>query len=346
MSATRFLHITQQQAIRTLFGILISAGLLFGIIGLIQGDWMVVGIAVSGLVIDLVLLIAYQRGWRYAPVTLALLMTAFANLALQTSSGSEAGLYWALLPVVIALVLTDALWTTVAATLTLAVQLLGPASGPVYRQPEVLVGYLVVTVGLLISRLILESALTNAAASAQRARQETDRATAMLTLAEQRADELAQQNATQQQLLDTIATLETPSITLTDGVLLAPLIGSLDGPRAQRLLSNLVQTAHAERARHVILDITGVPRIEEAVLGTLMQLVQALRLIGCSVVVSGIRTTVAEGLVQQQQALAGVQIAANLQQALQQTMAGPGGAPGAGVKAASSDRPALARAQV
>lgn len=316
MTTTRFLHITQQQAIHALFAILIGSGLLFGLVGLIQQDWSTIRIVVGGLLIDLVLLLAYQRGWRYAPVTLTLMMTVFVNLVLQDGATSAQGLFWALLPVVIALILTNTGWTAIVATITLAIQLLGPESGSIYRKPEVLVGYLVITIGLLVSRLILEGALASASQSADRTRQEADRATAALALAEQRADELAQRSATQQQLLDTITTLETPAITLTDGVLLAPLVGYVDAPRAQRLMAYLVRTAHVDHARHVILDITGVPQIEPTVVDTLIQLARALQLIGCSVSMSGIRGDVAERLVHQQHTLAGIHIVANLQQVL------------------------------
>ncbi|NJO81542.1 MAG: STAS domain-containing protein [Blastochloris sp.] len=313
----RFISISQQQAIRALFVILISAGLLFAAVGLIQGDWSVIVIASSGLLIDLALLLAYLRGWRYAPLTLALLMTAFVNLALQSGTDSARGLFWAFLPIVIALILTDTVWTGLVATITLVIQLLGPVSGATYWQPEVLVGYLVITVGLLVSRLILEHALTDTRQNAQRARQETNRATAALALAEQRADELAQQSITQQRLLDTIATLETPTITLADGVLLVPLVGHIDASRAQRLLSQLVHAAHQSRARHVILDITGVPLIENAGIEMLIQIVQALQLLGCTVTMSGIRVAIATFLADRTHALAGIRVAANLQQAIQ-----------------------------
>lgn len=327
MRSDRFVHLTQQQAIRTLFAILIGAGVLFAIMGLIQGDWTVIMIAGVGLLIDLVLLLAYLRGWRHAPVTLALLMTAFVNLALQSGTTSERGLSWALLPVVLALILTDTAWTAFVGASTLVIQLLGAESGATYLQAEVLVGYLVITVGLLVSRLILEHALADAAQNAQLARQEAGRATAALGLAEQRADELAQRSATQQRLLDTITTLETPAITLADNVLLAPLVGQVDASRAQRLLSSLVHKAHVNRARHVILDITGVPLIEDAGLDALLQAAQALQLIGCAVTISGMRAGVAASLASQEQRLAGISIAANLQYALTHTPTAPRGAP-------------------
>jgi anti-anti-sigma regulatory factor len=311
-------HVTYQQAVRAVFTILISSGLLFGAVGLIQHNWLITVIAGCGLLIDLALVLAYQRGWRYAPAALVLLMAGFVNMALQSDTVTGHSMLWALLPMVIALILTDAVWTALAALITLLIQLLGPSSGAFYREPEVLGGYLVITLGLLVSRLILEHALATASASARHAEQETTRATVALALAEQRADELAVHSAMQQQLLDTIATLETPAITLADGVLFAPMVGHFDAQRAQRIMTHLLQTAHAQHARHVILDVTGMPLLADAAASALIQTAQALRLLGCTVAVSGISASAASHLVAQELALDGISTAANPQQALLQ----------------------------
>lgn len=313
-------HVTYQHAVRAVFAILIGSGLLFGVVGVIQQSSMTVLIAGCGLLIDLALVLAYQRGWRYAPALLVVLMAGFVNTVLQATAVSGPGLLWALLPMVIALIVTDTFWTALAALGTLLIQLLGPSSGALYREPEVLVGYLVITLGLLVSRLILEHALAEASASARHAAQATDHATAALALAEQRADELAARSATQQQLLDTIATLETPAVTLADGVLFAPLVGHFDAHRAERVMAHLLQAAHTHRARYVILDMTGVPLLADAAADALIQTAQALRLLGCTVAVSGISAQAAGHLIAQGLALDGIHMAANPQQALLQAL--------------------------
>ncbi len=311
-------HVTYQQAVRAVFTMLISSGLLFGVVGLIQRSWLITIIAGCGLLIDLAIVLAYQRGWRYAPAALVVLMAGFVNMALQSDSVTGHSILWSLLPMVIALILTDAVWTALAAMITLLIQLLGSSSGALYRKPEVLIGYLVITLGLLVSRLILEHAIANASASARHAAQETARATAALALAEQRADELTLRSTTQQHLLDTIATLEAPAITLADGVLFAPIVGHFDAHRAQRMMAHLLQAAHEHRARHVILDVSGVPVIADVAASVLIQTAQALRLLGCSVVVSGISALAARQLIAQELALDGIHTAANPQQALLQ----------------------------
>jgi methyl-accepting chemotaxis protein len=106
-------------------------------------------------------------------------------------------------------------------------------------------------------------------------------------------EDLEQQNREQQRLLELVATLETPAITLLEGVLFAPLVGTLDSNRAQRLTTSLLQEVHNRRIRQVILDITGVVTVDTQVAQALLQLVQALRLLGCKVALTGISSEIA-----------------------------------------------------
>ena len=106
-------------------------------------------------------------------------------------------------------------------------------------------------------------------------------------------EELEQQNREQQRLLELVATLETPAITLLEGVLFVPVVGTLDSNRAQRLNTSLLQEVHSRRIRHVILDITGVVAVDTQVALALLQLVQALRLLGCKVALTGISSEIA-----------------------------------------------------
>jgi anti-anti-sigma regulatory factor len=83
-------------------------------------------------------------------------------------------------------------------------------------------------------------------------------------------------------------------------------------------MTHLLQAAHAQHARHVILDVTGVPLLADAAASALIQTAQALRLLGCTVAVSGISASAASHLVAQELALDGISTAANPQQALLQ----------------------------
>jgi anti-anti-sigma regulatory factor len=90
-----------------------------------------------------------------------------------------------------------------------------------------------------------------------------------------------------------VAQLETPTVGIADGVMLAPIIGVMDSRRAQLLSERLLQQVSAQRCRLLIFDLTGLAVVDTAVAQALLQLVQSLRLLGCEVVITGISATVA-----------------------------------------------------
>ncbi len=111
-------------------------------------------------------------------------------------------------------------------------------------------------------------------------------------------EELTQQNAEQKRLLELVSTLETPTISLADGVLFAPVVGTLDSIRAQNLMARLLDEVHARHVRHVIIDITGVTMVDTQVAHALLQMIQALRLLGGEVTMTGITAGVATSITQ------------------------------------------------
>jgi rsbT co-antagonist protein RsbR len=100
--------------------------------------------------------------------------------------------------------------------------------------------------------------------------------------------------ARQQQLLLEVAT---PVISLWDGVIAVPLIGTLDSARSQVVMESLLQAIVEQRARYAILDITGVPTVDSLVAQHLMKTVAAARLMGAECIVSGIRPAIAQTIV-------------------------------------------------
>ncbi|MDI1458563.1 STAS domain-containing protein [Streptomyces sp. ATE26] len=96
-----------------------------------------------------------------------------------------------------------------------------------------------------------------------------------------------------QQLLE----VATPVISLWDGVVAVPLIGTLDSARSQVVMESLLEAVVERRARYAILDITGVPTVDSLVAQHLMKTVAAARLMGAECVVSGIRPAIAQTIV-------------------------------------------------
>jgi DNA-binding LacI/PurR family transcriptional regulator/anti-anti-sigma regulatory factor len=98
----------------------------------------------------------------------------------------------------------------------------------------------------------------------------------------------------ERQLADTVRDLGCPLLPLLPRVLLVPLIGAIDAARAQYILTTVLYGISAERAEHVLLDITGVAMIDEQVAGALMQIASASALLGARVALVGVRPEIAQ----------------------------------------------------
>ncbi|MCL6672304.1 STAS domain-containing protein [Streptomyces panaciradicis] len=90
----------------------------------------------------------------------------------------------------------------------------------------------------------------------------------------------------------------TPVISLWQGIVAVPLIGTLDSARSQVVMETLLDAIVDQRAAHVILDITGVPTVDSLVAQHLMKTAAAARLMGAECIISGIRPAIAQTIVQ------------------------------------------------
>ncbi len=91
--------------------------------------------------------------------------------------------------------------------------------------------------------------------------------------------------------------LSVPIIPITDQILAMPLIGSLDSLRARDITRGLLTGINQYRAKVAIIDVTGVPVIDSGVAGYLNKTIQAARLKGVRIIVTGISNAVAEAIV-------------------------------------------------
>nr|WP_276603564.1 STAS domain-containing protein [Nannocystis pusilla] len=76
-----------------------------------------------------------------------------------------------------------------------------------------------------------------------------------------------------------------------------PIVGTLDGARADQVIEVLLAGCAARKARHAILDVTGVPHADTAVAAALLRAAAAVRLLGVEPILTGIRPEVARTLV-------------------------------------------------
>ncbi len=91
--------------------------------------------------------------------------------------------------------------------------------------------------------------------------------------------------------------LSTPVITLWDGILALPLIGTLDSARTQVVMENLLQRVVETGSTLAIIDITGVPTVDTVTAQHLLKTVAAARLMGADCIISGIRPQIAQTIV-------------------------------------------------
>jgi rsbT co-antagonist protein RsbR len=96
---------------------------------------------------------------------------------------------------------------------------------------------------------------------------------------------------------EAILGLSTPVLQLRRGILILPIVGLIDSPRAQQLTEQLLEGIRVTRARVVVIDITGVPDVDSRVANHLLQTVDASGLMGASVVVTGLSPEIAQTLV-------------------------------------------------
>jgi rsbT co-antagonist protein RsbR len=94
-----------------------------------------------------------------------------------------------------------------------------------------------------------------------------------------------------------VQALSTPVIVVWPGVLALPLVGRIDDARAATITSALLERITAERATHVILDLTGVAAIADATMPALLRTVRAIGLLGARCLLTGIRPEVAPQIV-------------------------------------------------
>jgi len=162
-----------------------------------------------------------------------------------------------------------------------------------------------ITAWLLSTRV---APLLIAAPSAENLRivqEQADKDAALAEESRQRAEELEQRTRELEAALDRVRTqelaireLSTPVLEVYPGVLLVPLIGTLDSQRAAQFLDIVAEHASTRKAEAIILDLTGVPVVDTAVANLLIKASGVMRLLGARCIATGIRPAVANTMIE------------------------------------------------
>jgi rsbT co-antagonist protein RsbR len=96
---------------------------------------------------------------------------------------------------------------------------------------------------------------------------------------------------------EAIRELSTPVLPVRERLLILPIIGIIDPQRARQLTEQVLRGIRVNRARVVVMDLTGVPSVDAAVANHLVQTVEASRLVGANVIVTGLSPGLSQTLV-------------------------------------------------
>ena len=117
-----------------------------------------------------------------------------------------------------------------------------------------------------------------------------DQELAILTYIEAREEVIEHQH---QEILE----LSTPVVQMWDGVVAAPIIGTLDSHRTQLFMERLLETIVQTKSPVALVDITGVPAIDTATAQHLIDTINSVKLLGAKVVITGVSPAIAQTLV-------------------------------------------------
>ena len=96
---------------------------------------------------------------------------------------------------------------------------------------------------------------------------------------------------------EAIRELSTPVLQVRERLLILPIIGLIDPHRARQLTEQLLRGIRANRAKVVVIDITGVAAMDASVANHLVLTVESARLLGARVIVTGLSPEIAQTLV-------------------------------------------------
>lgn len=117
-----------------------------------------------------------------------------------------------------------------------------------------------------------------------------------------------------------ILEISTPVVQVWEGIVLVPLIGTLDSQRTQQVMEKLLTYIADTNSPVALIDITGVPTVDTQTARHLVETVSAVRLLGAEVFLTGVRPAIAQTLVHLGIELSGVLTRSSLASGLKQAL--------------------------
>lgn len=92
--------------------------------------------------------------------------------------------------------------------------------------------------------------------------------------------------------------MSAPILDVFDGVLLLPVIGSLDDSRARTITERLLSAVVSHRSKLVLIDLTAVETMDQTSATALRRMLTAIEMLGSRPIVTGISPQIAQMLTQ------------------------------------------------
>ena len=116
-------------------------------------------------------------------------------------------------------------------------------------------------------------------------------------LIKERTDKLNNTLETVQRQAQEIMDISVPIIQIWKGIIVAPLIGTLDSSRTQQFMEKLLNGIVKTNSPNALIDITGVPTIDTQTAQHLLEAITAAKLLGAKVTLTGVSPAIAQTLV-------------------------------------------------
>lgn len=97
---------------------------------------------------------------------------------------------------------------------------------------------------------------------------------------------------------ETVDELSVPIIPIAEKVCILPIVGNVDTYRAKKIREKTLLRVKELKAHQLIIDISGVPFVDTAVVNHLFKIVKGIKLLGCSTVLTGISPEIADTMIE------------------------------------------------
>ncbi|WP_437651382.1 substrate-binding domain-containing protein [Sorangium sp. So ce362] len=115
----------------------------------------------------------------------------------------------------------------------------------------------------------------------------------------ERSAALERANEQQAAMLQTIRQLSSPVVPIADGILVMPVVGVMDAERSGNFIESMLRAIGAQRARVVLIDVTGMAVVDASAASQLVKAAQAAALLGAEAVLVGMTPEAAQMMVAQ-----------------------------------------------